>query len=82
MNIKKFKIDYSPVEGKIVFDIDADGVTCNGSVDVNDGPSGTPVPTGEGLLDLLYRVEEGCQKLRRSIIKKIDEQEAIRHEGK
>ena len=73
MNIKKLNISFDPVTGKILFDIDVDGISCRGRVDVPrsiDGPSGTPVPTGEGLTELLYLIEEGCQKIRRKIAEK------------
>ncbi len=69
MNIKKFKIDYDPVAGKIVFDIDAGGITCHGDVDtskLND------------VQDLLYTVEESCQKIRRGVANKIEKAEVGR----
>ncbi len=72
MNIKKLNISYDTVTSKIMFDIDVDGVTCHGSVDVRKS---------EDLTDLLYAIEEGCQKIRRKIGTKDAETQAMTSAG-
>ncbi|MBQ3182390.1 MAG: hypothetical protein IJB57_01860 [Clostridia bacterium] len=58
MNIKKLNISFDPVTGKILFDIDVDGISCHGNVDTRKS---------ENLIDVLYSIEEGCQRIRRKI---------------
>ena len=72
MNIKKFNIGFDSRSGKILFDLDVDGITCSGGVDVRKS---------EDLTDLLYAIEDGCQRLRRKIGTKDAEQGTILASG-
>lgn len=58
MNIKKFNIGLDERSGKIRFDLEVDGVRCHGNVDVR---------SLEDLTDLLFAIEDGCQRLRRKL---------------